>query len=215
MKRSRWSEWLTVLVLAAGGGLAAWYELSRRSPAIEDASASLVNAPLTASAAPSAMDAETALAYRYATAVQEGRCEDIVSLTWWMQERLARVASETPGAEALETDRLCRMMTERRVERNRLTPEGVGDAYVFSPGATITAQGYDAGRNDLTKPAARRIWLKVTYPSADRALLDESGHPLRSIVAGVNLSADGYVLKANVDGNLDIDRDSADTNWRF
>lgn len=215
MKRGRWSEWLAVVILAGGCGLAAWYAFVSQPAEREDPAASIVNAPMDATTVALPMDAETALAYRYATAVQEGRCEDIVALTWWMQERLARVASDSPGGEAGEAERLCRLMTERRVERNRLTPEGVGDEYVFCPGATITAYGHDPGQSGLAKATSRRIWLKVTYPSPERALLDESGRPLRSIVAGVNLSADGYVLKANVSGNLDIDRNSADTNWQL
>lgn len=87
------------------------------------------------------------------------------------------------------------------------------DPYVFSPGAKIDYDTIDAGRDDLDGKVARRTWLVVTYPSKDKALLDSDGVPIHSLRVGINVSTDGYVLKGNVIGNLDIDWESIMYDW--
>lgn len=219
MVTRKYSVWITALSLAALAGWSTWYGLTRqgtaglgRPPAAGKTptadSEGIVNRNPTSTVA---LDGDVSL--RYATALQENNCETVIDLTWWMQERLAQVGRETPSELKAERDRLCRIVTERLTERNRLTPEGVGDQYVFSPGSEVEAWAQDEGRDDLEKTVSHRIWLRVTYPSPTRALLDEKGRPLHSVIAGVNISPDGYILKANIEGNLDFDWQSFSYDW--
>lgn len=156
-----------------------------------------------------------ALAVRYARACQDGDADAVMGLTGWMNERLQRVALETPGDEALEAAReeLRKRILARPVEENRIRPEGVEDAAVFAPGADIRFDGSDRGREDLSQPVRERAWLRVEYTTPERALRDEQGQPIRSIRVGVNVSPDGYVVKAGVVGNLDLDRASIEYGW--
>ncbi len=154
-------------------------------------------------------------ATRYASAIQSGRCEDVIAMTFWMQERLqyVRMASSSPDEESRERGELCRRTLERTPEGNQLSPEGIEDAYVFTPGARVTVIGADEGHEDLDKPVRERTWLEVQYPAKFSALNDQEGNPIKSLNVGVNISKDGYVLKAGVLGNLDIDFDSVSYRW--
>jgi len=53
----------------------------------------------------------------------------------------------------------------------------------------------------------------VSYPAPTQSLKDENGTPIKWLRVGVNVSADGYVLKAGVIGNLEIDFESISYNW--
>lgn len=154
-------------------------------------------------------------AVRYASAIQSGRCDDVIAMTLWMQERLqyVRMTSSDPNEESKAREELCRRWLERTPEGNQLSPEGIEDAYVFTPGAEVTVIGVDDGREDLDKPVRERTWLEVRYPTKFRALHDQEGNPIQSLTVGVNISRDGYVLKAGVLGNLDIDFDSVSYHW--
>lgn len=164
---------------------------------------------------PLVLNQDNALALRYARACQSGDCDEIIGLTGWMRDRLRRSALETPGDEAQEAvrDELRARLQERTVEGNRLRPEGVEDMYVFAPGTQVEFVASDRGREDLSEVVRERVWLRVTYPAPDRALRDETGRPIRSIIVGVNVSAEGYIVKAGVLGNLDVDRDSISYAW--
>jgi hypothetical protein len=181
---------------------------------------SKVNGVTTAPANPfAAMRAgrtqDDALAMRYVRAYQSGDCDEITGLTAWMQERMRKAALTDPAEEALEKVRqeLRARVLDRSVEGNRLSPEGVEDAQVFAPGTTARLVGSDKGRKDLSQPVQERAWVRVTYPARDTALCDESGRPIRSITVGVNVSSEGYVVKAGVVGNLDVDRSSISYDW--
>lgn len=157
----------------------------------------------------------SSVAWRYALAVRENNCAEVVRMTLWMNERLDRVRAAHGNSEELEEARktLCRQITRRAVEGNQLTPEGVEDQYVFAPGVQLELVGTDEGAEGLKRPVAERSWIRVTYPNRRRALRDHEGQPIRSIEVGVNVSQDGYVLKAGFIGNLDVDRDSIQYSW--
>lgn len=163
----------------------------------------------------SARTESDALALRYAKAYQSGDCDEVIGLTWWMNERLRKAALELPNDTALEAIReeLRTRIQERPVEGNRLRPEGIEDGYVFAPGAAFAFVSSDKGRENLSKPVHERAWLRVTYPVPDSAPCDERGKSIRSMRVGVNVSPDGYVIKAGVVGNLDIDRKSVSCEW--
>jgi hypothetical protein len=158
-------------------------------------------------------------ALRYARALQAGRVEQVISMTHWMQERLKRVQLSSSAPEDEETARaeLRSDILLRTLEGNRLRPEGVRDKYIFAPGARFEVIGSDKrenGRDDpLTCPVKERTWLRVVYPNAATALRDEMGRPIRSIVVGVNTSPEGYVLKAGVLGNVEIQYDTISLDW--
>lgn len=163
---------------------------------------------------PDAASVNESVAWQYAMACRDGNWTRVLASTLWIRDRLDYVL-QTEGAEAVaaEKDRLMADLGTRTVADNRLTDEGVEDPYVFSPGAEIQYDSVDAGRGNLDAPTARRTWLRVTYPLREKSLLDEDGLPIRSLRVGINVSHDGYVLKGNVIGNLDIDWESILYDW--
>jgi len=163
---------------------------------------------------PSETAAGESLGLHYARAVRDGDCGEVIALTWWMQERLDFVALEAGTAAARDAEHavLCARLIHRVFEENVLRPEGVEDQYVFRPGAKFELIGYDEGEDTLAKPVWRREWILVRYTSPAQALRDARGRPLERLRVGVNISEDGYILKAGIVGNLTIDRDSARMN---
>lgn len=155
------------------------------------------------------------VAMQYAVAYQDGNSEEVIGVTQWMHERLQRVRMESadPQAEVEEKEKLAERIRERTVEGNLLLPEGIEDAYVFPPGATLEPVAVDEGSDDLEMPVKQRTWIRVTYPTRARALRDENGIPIRAITVGINVSAGGRVLKAGVIGNLEILWDSISYDW--
>jgi len=169
---------------------------------------------VTKTTAPATIDSSAvAAARRYVAAMQEGNCDDAIALTLWMRERLEQVNLEEPERVTEIRETLCRSLNDRRLEGNRLTEEGMEDQYVLPPGAEIAYIRSDAGRTDLERAAAARVWAKVTYPRRERAPLDLAGAPIRSLVVGINTTSDAYILKAAVVGNLEIDWESIDIDW--
>lgn len=155
------------------------------------------------------------VAMEYVAAYQQGRLDDIVRLTCWMQDRLGRLRSNSapPNEMADAMEALQARSRERSDDGNQLREEGVEDQYVLAPGAVVEPVGMDSGRHDLERPAKDRTWMRITFLDRPAALRDQDGLPIRSLVAGINVSEGGLVLKANVIGNLDIDIDSIQTDW--
>lgn len=162
---------------------------------------------------PKALDAGIAL--RYAMAHQQGRSDEIVDTTYWMKERL-EIALGPTGDRAEERrvrGHLRAMATERNAGGDILRPEGVADRYLFPPGTLVEEQRSDAGLAGLAAEVWKRDWLTVTYPNRRVALRDAQGRPIRSLLVGLNVTQDGYILKAGVVGNAEIDRASISLNW--
>lgn len=159
---------------------------------------------------PLAVSPDCAAAMQYAYAFQQGDWDYVIDHTLWMQERLRYERSRAEDPEHIQNVRLelSQSVSNRATAGNRLLASGVEDQYVFRPEAVLELAGCDEGRDDLEQPAPVRAWIRVTFPSESKALLDESGFPIRRLFAGVNLSGDGFVLKAGVEGNLEIDWDS-------
>ncbi|MFO7774229.1 MAG: hypothetical protein R6W89_00385 [Candidatus Hydrogenedentota bacterium] len=157
----------------------------------------------------------SSVAWRYALAVRDSNCAEVTRMTLWMNERLDRVRAAHGDSEELEAARqaLCRQITHRAIEGNQLTAEGVEAQYIFAPGVDLELIGVDKGTAGLKRPVAERSWIRVTYPHRGRALRDDEGRPIRSIVVGINVSQDGYILKAGVIGNLEVDRESIHYSW--
>lgn len=153
------------------------------------------------------------IAQRYISAVQAGDCARAIELTWWMQERLRFAMKSGEGAQGPAMEDLCNSLKDRTAEGNYLLLEGIEDQYVFAPMAKVEVSGLDGGRQDLVKPVIERVWMLVSYPVPTQALRDENGTPIKSLIAGVNVSTDGYVLKAGVIGNLEIDFESISYKW--
>ena len=154
-------------------------------------------------------------ALHYARAYQEEAWDDVIAMTCWMQQRLLRVHVQSGSSAAREEEhrRLCDRLREWRIEDNRLRPEGVEDRYVFAREAMLEPVGVDAGHLNLERPVQDRTWIRVTYPTRNQAPRNDAGSPIRSLQVGVNVSPDGLVLKANVIGNLDINRESIWCDW--
>jgi len=148
-------------------------------------------------------------AWEYACAFQRRDFDRVIGLTWWMQERLDRVRLEWPdssGVEQAAAD-LRRRLATYSVEGNQLRPEGIEDQYVFAPGAVLSVVRRDAGRDDLAKDVAERMWIRVIYPDERHAPRNEFGRPIREMTVGINVATDGFVLKASVIGNVEFERD--------
>ena len=154
-------------------------------------------------------------ALRYVAAFQKAKWDDVIDVTCWMQERLLRVQMEhaDPSARESARARLRERLDTRSLEENQLRAEGVEDQYVFTPDAVVVTVAVDEGQTKLERAVKSRTWFRVTYPARNRALRDDKGIPIRSVTVGVNVSADGFVLKSNVIGNLDIDWDSISSDW--
>jgi len=214
--RSQSAIWTAAAVLAAVAALSFWYGLKhagQRGLAVPPRTERSADSPGPGRDRAAPVDGGVAL--RYAVAVHQNNCEEVLRMLWWVQERLALLAERGAGEVELdkERERLCEELLDRSVADNRLAEEGVGDAYLFVPGAKIRAVSADDGASGLAKPVRRRVWLRVTYPVLDRALRDSEGRAIRSLLAGVNVSADGFVLKAGVEGTVEIDRRSLTYAW--
>ena len=165
---------------------------------------------------PQAMEMpEIKAALDYAQAVQTNDVETILASIHWVRERLAYMdmVMGDPSAREEARARLGETLVDRAPEGNALAAEGVEDQYVFRPGAHIEVVAADEGREGLEQPVARRVWLRVTYPSPTAALRDNAGNPIHALNVGVNISREGGVLKSNVLGNLDIDFNSVSVAW--
>lgn len=163
---------------------------------------------------PGAMEPDPA-AEAYAAALRAGEYDKVVDLTCWMQERLLRVQYQAAITEnrLSEHAELVQLLRDKTLAGNVLRIEGVEDQYVFAPAVHVECVRVDPGRNDLERPTRSRTWLRVAYPAQHNALRNESGAPVKALTVGVNVSKEGYVLKANVIGNLDIDWTSISYDW--
>ena len=217
VKKMRNSSLLFVAVVAIGVGagvLFGWTRLSEPLVSAEKAGGGPEEAV-------PAEDPDVAVALRYARALQDGFCEEIVRRTAWMDDRMQRVALESSGEDAMETawDNLCVKALDRAVEGNVLLPEGIEDWYIFAPGASFEIAGVDAGRDDLDRAVAKRVWIRVTFSRQQTAPLAraEEGEEMmavRAVTVGINISREGrLVVKAGVVGNLDIDVSSLSFDW--
>lgn len=209
-KGKRAKSYIVAILFGVSGGLILWHWGAPFEQGDGGSGKGMALDPGKARPGDSGRDAK-----RYASAIQSGHCDDVIAMTFWMQEHLqhVRMTSSDPNEESKAREELCRRWLERTPEGNQLSPEGIEDAYVFIPGAEVTVIGADDGREDLDKPVRERTWLEVQYPTRFRALHDQEGNPIRSLTVGVNISRDGYVLKAGVLGNLDIDFDSVSYRW--
>lgn len=153
---------------------------------------------------------EVEAALSYVQAIQSSDVETVIQRVFWLRERVAYIDNSlTVEAERLGAHQHLREDLLRWDEaQNVLSAEGVDDHYVFAPGALIEIAGMDEGLPNLDAPTARRIWLRVVYPVPRTALRDREGRPIQALTVGLNLEAQGLVLKANIIGNLDIDWNS-------
>jgi len=154
-------------------------------------------------------------AVRYAHAVQDNDCDTVIALTLWMAERLQFVRLNGGDASSLESTRadLCRRLSERRLEEAQWEISGVEDRYVFMPGAELKVLAVEEGRGDLSRDAKECVLFRVSYAAPERALRDSEGLPVRSLEARVWISKEGFVLKASVLGDAEVDPDSFRYDW--
>lgn len=204
------------IAFGAAGGASLWYWGAPNPEHVvgrTGRTASMTSGRASAPTSEQATVGETGATY--ARAVQRGNCDEVIGLTWWMQERLnyVRMSGGDPEAVAAARDALCSGLLDRTPEGNQLTPEGIEDKYLFPPDAAIEVLAVEEGGDPLEKPVFCVVWLRVDYPDARTAPRGEGGRPVKSLLAGVPVSADGYVLKGGVRGNLLIDWDSIHYDW--
>jgi len=151
------------------------------------------------------------VAMRYVQACQDGAWDAVIKTTAWMCDRLNRAAADNTREAA--ADELCEALRQRTAEGNRLRAEGIEDVYVFAPGAKVRVVRTDSGRDDLERSTRGRVWLELVYPVRDMAPRNQEGRAIRSLMAGLNVSDDGLILKASVVGNAEVDVDSIVDRW--
>lgn len=147
-------------------------------------------------------------ALNYAELMRAGQYQQALLKVAWVEDRLARVRAER-GDAAAENDALAGLVADvARVDRSNavLRSEGIEDQYVLASRAQVEVAGADAGRGGLERKTAGRAWLRVSYPEPGLAPRDEGGRAIRSLTVGLNLSDDQKVLKAEIVGNMEIDR---------
>lgn len=217
-RRKQTLPFAVAIGFAVLGGLGLWYfgsptqRVLEASPGVGDGSED--------EAVPGDISDNVAtIAQRYARAVQAIDCNAVIDMTLWMRDRLEvarKDAGDPAAAETNAREDLCRGIRTAAKGEGDLTLEGIEDGHVFSRSAQWSLSGLDAGRNDLAKAAAGRAWLNVSYPvpgSAPRDVRGDEERPIKSMRVGVNVSADGYVLKASVVGNVEIDDESIAYYW--
>jgi hypothetical protein len=216
---AQWQIWFATAILSIVAALSIWYGVTRHGQAglsgpVSSSRAEAKSQLDRLAQAPAGAPIEGGAALEYAIALQENNCPAVIDLVWWIQERL-RIAQISDGADAIrsERERLCARITNRAIGQGRLTAEGIEDQYIFRPGAKIEVQARDDGMTGLDKPVEYRVWFTVTFGSINSAIFDESGRAIRSMRIGVNVSPDGYILKAGVTGNTEIDWSAIDYDW--
>ncbi|PCJ67068.1 MAG: hypothetical protein COA73_00170 [Candidatus Hydrogenedentota bacterium] len=149
------------------------------------------------------------IAESYIQAYQTGNCAEITRLTWWMQERLLFLQGQTlPESEVAKAmQEFCAGIQRDHTTAHLLTVEGIADQYLLTPQCTIQILGADRGIEGLAKPTSERVWVRVNYPNQAIALRDGNSKPIKSLVIGLNISHDGYILKSGIRGNIDVDLD--------
>ena len=214
--RAKWA----VVAIAAGlvtGLLGAYPSLMKAG---RDFGVPVADSTVSAQEKPKPIDGGNAMAF--ARALQSNDCDEVIRLTAWMSDRLRRVALESsdPAYVAKARKKLCEKILARPYEDNVLRKEGIEDQFVFAPGTQIEVVSKDEGRTDLRAPVAERVWIRVTYPRRETAPLapvapeSPDMKPVRQWIVGVNIARqDAQVLKAAVQGNLEIRRDSATFDW--
>ena len=100
------------------------------------------------------------------------------------------------------------------MEGNRLTAEGVEDQYVFAPGVDFTIVGELPGDADLEAPAEQKVVFRIVYPKKETALCDSEGRAIHELMAAIETTKEGMVLKAGIAGNAAILRDTIRYDWR-
>lgn len=217
-KRKAWAPYIFAIAFGVIGGAAVIYwgapvssTLAKNSKSSAQETGTITVRSL--SAAELADLSRTSMAY--AESMSARSCDEVIDMTWWMQERLrfVRLSGDDDAVVQAAHAELCDRVTSHRPEGNQLTAEGIEDRYVFVPGARIEAVAIDEGRDDLAKAVRHRTWLRVEFPTRERAPLDMKGKPLRGLLAGVNISTDGYILKAGILGNVELDTSSFSYDW--
>ena len=182
-KNKAWRSYAVIFVFTALGGLSLWYwgaptaEYLEHQARIRDGVE--VSEDITAQASQSD---SVRVAERYLFALQNEVCSTTIELTWWMQNRLAKVRVEGANAEGAALEALCSSITDRNAEGYVLSAEGVEDQYLIAPLAQVVVTGLDGGRQDLDKGVRERVWIRVTYPVPTHAVRDENGTPITDTI---------------------------------
>ncbi len=183
-----------------------------RPPQPDETVTDTLTTDITEASVPSSSNTQSrSPAFRYAEALISGDGDTALAMLSWVRDRLAHVQRIRGAGDPVrqERDRLARELLNRAPEGAVITEEGIEDQYVFVPGCQLELIGHDGGAQDLEAPAAGRDWIRITYPRPENAPRSPSGKPFKTLVVGVNWDANGMILKGNVIGNLEIERENA------
>ncbi len=150
-------------------------------------------------------------AMAYVKAYQEGKWEDIIEQTLWIQERLKFVSNASNNDEGkilIEKQDIAKKIQNRDINNNYLTKEGVEDQYIFIPEAKVSIIGIDNKGPFTDKRIKEMVWLSVEYPKPSKALRNEKQIPIKSLVCSISINNDGKIVKSSIIGNVKIDYSS-------
>lgn len=202
------STWIAAVVLLGLLGLSILYAIYERGRQGQMNAKPLSQTTDFANSAKSnGSTTEDKVASNYIEALQHDRCEEVIGLTWWMKERLDYVTSRGEDIATAKSD-LCTLALERRSDEAMITSEGIHDKYIFPPGAIARPLRSDAGLDYLAKPVSYRLWFEVSYEGVELPPRGSEGRPITKMRVGLNVSDDGYILKAGVLGTAEVNEDS-------
>jgi len=146
----------------------------------------------------------------YIEAIQTRDCDYILRVTWWMQERLRNAQADDRSRTDLDRikQEMCDSMFQLEKNDYSLSLVGLVDGALFPQGVEWKILGADAGIDSLAKPVLERIWIELTYSGVPNGPKTSQGIPLKSMIAGINISEDQYILKGDIRGNWNIDQKS-------
>mgnify|MGYP001299663685 CR=1 FL=1 len=147
----------------------------------------------------------------YVKAYQEGKWEDIIEQTLWIQERLKYISKASNNDEEKilkEKQEIEKRIQSRDINKNYLTKEGVEDQYIFIPEAKVSIIGIDNKGPFTDKRIKEIVWLSVEYPKPSKALRNEKQIPIKSMVCTISINNEGKIIKSSIIGNVKIDYSS-------
>ena len=157
------------------------------------------------------------LVKRYIKAYQMKNCDDVCSMTWWIQERMEKINKQySDDLTRIEQEKaqMCDNLFAVNPKESTVDLLGLDDQYLLGSMSVYTVIGADPGRMDIEKKVKERVWVKFVYSNPQTApKLKNNPLPVHSIVAGVNISEDNYILKGSVRGNWEVDLSSISTKW--
>ncbi|GEM_PF-2848655 len=147
----------------------------------------------------------------YVRAYQEGKWDEIVEQTQWIQERIKFISNNGDNKQEKiinEKKEIIKKIQDRNINKNYLTKEGVDDQYIFLPEAKINIIGIDDKGPFIDKRIKETVFLNVEYTKPSKALRNEQQIPIKFLVCSLSVNSEGKIVKSSIIGNAKIEYSS-------